>query len=328
MQLALYDPEYGYYTTREPFGRGGDFITAPEISQLFGEMIGLWIADFWLRSGTPKMRLVECGGGRGTLMQDILRTTKNLPNLHTHLQVTMVEISPRLIALQQAALAEYPFISWAKDLSDIPADCFTIIIGNEFLDALPIKQYIRPMCHHPQDDGGEIERTIILNEKGELAFSANGNIREECPALEGVIQLTARLLQKGGACLLVDYGYADAPPPEGTLQAVKAHKYHNIFADIGEADLTALVDFTAVAKHAENAGLKVHPIITQGLFLERMGIRTRADNLAKKATPQQKSELEQAVERLLSPTQMGTLFKVICFSHKESITPYAIISDQ
>lgn len=316
MQLALYDPEYGYYTTREPFGRGGDFITAPEISQLFGEMIGLWIADFWLRSGSPKMRLVECGGGRGTLMQDILRTTKNLPNLHTRLQVTMVEISPRLIALQQAALTEYPFIAWAKDLGDIPDDCFTIIIGNEFLDALPIKQYV-----------GDTERKIILNAKDNLVFSVNGNIHEECPALEGVMHLTARLMQKGGACLWVDYGYGDAAPSEGTLQAVKAHKYHNIFADIGEADLTALVDFAAVAKHAENVSLKAWPLITQGLFLERMGIRTRADNLAKKATPQQKSELEQAVERLLSPQQMGTLFKVICLTHQESIAPYAIIPD-
>lgn len=313
MQLALYDPEYGYYTTREPFGRGGDFITAPDISQLFGEMIGLWIADFWLRSGSPKLRLVECGGGRGTLMQDILRTTRNL---NIEMQVVMVEISPRLIALQQAALTEYSFVTWAKDLGDIQGDCFTIIIGNEFLDALPIKQYI-----------GDTERTIILNEKGELAFSAHGTIREECPALEGVIHLMARLLQKGGACLLVDYGYADALPPEGTLQAVKAHKYHNIFADIGEADLTALVDFAAVVKHAENAGLKAHPLITQELFLERMGIRTRADTLAAKANDAQKLELRQAVDRLLSPTQMGTLFKVICFSHKESITPYAIIPD-
>ena len=317
MQLALYDPEYGYYTTREPFGRGGDFVTAPEISQLFGEMIGLWIADFWLRSGSPKMRLVECGGGRGTLMQDILRTTKNLPNLHSQLQVTMVEISPRLIALQQAALQQYPFVSWAKDLGDIPADCFTIIIGNEFLDALPIRQYV-----------GDTERKIILNTNSELEFSINGTIREECPALEGVIHLTARSLQKGGACLFVDYGYADAAPPEGTLQAVKAHQYHNIFADIGEADLTALVDFGAVTKHAENAGLIAHPLITQGLFLERMGIRTRADTLAAKANDAQKLELRQAVDRLLSPTQMGSLFKVLCLTHKESITPYAIVSDQ
>lgn len=313
MQLALYDPEFGYYTTREPFGRGGDFITAPEISQLFGEMIGLWVVDFWLRSGAPKMRLVECGGGRGTLMQDILRTMRNLK---IEMQVVMVEISPRLIALQQAALQQYPFISWAKDLADIPDDCFTIIIGNEFLDALPIKQYV-----------GDTERTIILDDRGELGFSINGNIREECPALEGVIHLAARLLQKGGACLLVDYGYADAPPPEGTLQAVKAHHYHHIFADIGEADLTALVDFSAVAKHAENAGLKTYPVLTQGVFLERMGIRTRAEKLAKNASDAQKIELQQAVDRLLSPKQMGTLFKVICFSHKESITPYAIIPD-
>jgi NADH dehydrogenase [ubiquinone] 1 alpha subcomplex assembly factor 7 len=317
MQLALYDPEYGYYTSKEPFGRGGDFITAPEISQLFGEMIGLWVADFWLRSGSPKLRLVECGGGRGTLMQDILRTTKNLPNLHSQLQVTMVEISPRLIALQQAALQQYPFISWAKDLGDIPDDCFTIIIGNEFLDALPIKQYV-----------GDTERKITLNTKGELEFSINGVIREECPAMESVIYLTARLLKQGGACLWIDYGFSDKAPPEGTLQAVKAHQYHHIFADIGAADLTALVDFTAVAKHAENAGLKVHPPITQGLFLERMGIRTRAEKLAKNASAAQKLELSQAVDRLLSPTQMGTLFKLMCLTHQESITPYAIISDQ
>ena len=307
MQLALTDPKHGYYTTREPFGRGGDFTTAPEISQLFGEMIGLWIADFWMRSGAPKFRLIECGPGRGTLMQDILRATRNVPQFHSKLEVVMVEISPRLKTLQQQALAEYPFVTWQADLTAIPADRLTLVLGNEFLDALPIRQMI-----------GDVERRIGLTPDGELCFIGKGAVREECLALEPLMQQIARL----GACLFIDYGYADMAPPEGSLQAVKNHRYHPLFENIGEADMTALVDFSALAAQSKKAGLNVHPLLTQGLFLERMQIRARQKKLAEKATPQQKLELEQAVERLLSPTQMGTLFKVFCATNPSSIIPH------
>ena len=337
MQLALYDPKYGYYTTRDPFGRGGDFTTAPEISQLFGEMIGLWIADFWLRSGSPALRLIECGPGRGTLMQDILRTTRNIPQFHAVLEVAMIEISPRLKQVQQSALAEYPFIKWHPDLTSIMADKFTILIGNEFLDALPINQFVTPPPSPlPQGEGVQTKPSPLEGEgrvggysirriglkEDELCFIGKGNIREECPALENIIQEAARLLAHGGACLFIDYGYADLPPPEGTLQAVKNHRYHPLFENIGEADITALVDFAALATHSHKAGLRAHPLLTQGLFLERMQIRARQKKLAEKATPAQKLELEQAVERLLSPTQMGTLFKVFCATSPNDIIPH------
>jgi NADH dehydrogenase [ubiquinone] 1 alpha subcomplex assembly factor 7 len=311
MQLALYDPKYGYYTTREPFGRGGDFTTAPEISQVFGEMIGLWIADYWVRSGAHKLRLIECGPGRGTLMQDILRATSNVPEMHAKMEVVLVEISPRLIELQQKALAEYKFITWQPDLSAIPADRFNVIIGNEFLDALPIHQMI-----------GDVERRIGLH-GDELCFIGKGTIREECPGASLIARECARLiLGGGGVCLFIDYGYAETCPPEGTLQAVKSHKYHPLFDNIGEADLTALVDFATLAAEFKAAGLLPSSLLTQGLFLERMQVLARHKRLAERATAAQKAELDSALERLISPTQMGTLFKVFCATHPRGIFPH------
>lgn len=313
MQLALYDPKHGYYTTKEPFGGGGDFTTAPEISQMFGEMLGLWIADFWQRSGMPKLRIVECGPGRGALMQDLLRATQHVPQLHTHLEVVMVEISPRLIALQQQKLSAYSNICWQPDLTSIAADKYTIILGNEFLDALPIRQYT-----------GTLERRIGLDDAGELCFLGGGDIRETCPDMERILQEAARLiLPQGGACLFIDYGYTDTAPKEGTLQAVKAHHYHPLFEDIGAADITALVDFNALAKMSTHAGLCPLPLLTQGLFLERTGIHIRLKALQEKATEAQRTELETAVERLLSPAQMGTLFKVFCATHPKAVIPHA-----
>ena len=342
MQLALYDPKYGYYTTRDPFGRGGDFTTAPEISQVFGEMIGLWIADYWVRSGAHKLRLIECGPGRGTLMQDILRATSNVPEMHGKMEVVLVEISPRLIELQQKALSEYKFITWQSDLSAIPADRFNVIIGNEFLDALPINQFVTPSPLEgegrgegaslpqkeplprplPQGEGREFLRRIGLH-GNELCFIGKGTIREECPGASLIARECARLvLGGGGVCLFIDYGYAETCPPEGTLQAVKSHKYHPLFENIGEADLTALVDFATLAAEFKAAGLLPSSLLTQGLFLERMQVRARHKRLAERATAAQKAELDSALERLLSPTQMGTLFKVFCATHPRGIFPH------
>lgn len=325
MELALYHPQHGYYMRAEPFGEKGDFVTSPEISQLFGEMIGVWLADFWLRCEMPTpIRLIEVGPGKGTLMSDILRATKNLPGFHSVLQVVMVEVSPRLTQIQKDTLKDFDVAKeWKTQLADIPEGPFTFIVGNEFLDALPIHQCVLT-------DKGWFERGIALDKEGALTLAVTpmplpirpprweqnaeiGSLREICPAAGTVMKDISRLIYTaGGACLFIDYGYADAAAHPGTLQALKNHKYHPVLEQIGEADITAHVDFLALKDSAEGAGLSPLPLVTQGTFLTRLGIHTRVKALEGKATREQKKSLQAQVERLIHPSQMGTLFKVFC----------------
>ncbi|MDA0997207.1 MAG: SAM-dependent methyltransferase, partial [Proteobacteria bacterium] len=256
MEACLGDPEHGYYMTRDPLGRAGDFITAPEISQMFGELIGLWVAHQWRAMGAPAtVHLIELGPGRGTLMADALRAARGVPEFLAAAQVHLIEISPVLKAKQELALKDAG-ATWCRDLSQVPTGP-AIVIGNEFLDALPIRQLIKT------PDGWR-ERSIELDDAGRgfrfgtggervdkfvpAAFrdAAPGAIFEVSPVAGRIVHtLAARLAADGGAALLIDYGHAESALGE-TLQALSGHAFADPRADLGEHDLTAHVDFAAL----------------------------------------------------------------------------------
>jgi SAM-dependent MidA family methyltransferase len=281
-----------YYATRDPLGARGDFTTAPEISQLFGELIGACLADCWARAGkTRDVAYVELGPGRGTLAADALRVMKSAglePPVH------FVETSPVLRAAQAEAV---PQANWYDDFAEIP-DRPLLVVANEFLDALPIRQFV-----------GAMERKIVVAAGG-LAFDRDGEIVETSPAREEAMSdIARRLVKSGGVALIIDYGHAKSAPGD-TLQAVRGHKFAPVLADPGEQDLTAHVDFEAVANAAREAGAAVTDVVTQGEWLKRLGIDARAQSLAR-THPERVKEIEAARERLCDPDQMGELFKVI-----------------
>lgn len=326
-----------YYTTRDPLGHGGDFITAPEISQMFGEMIGLWLADVWIRAGRPEpVAYVEAGPGRGTLAQDALRAAARqglVPQVH------FVETSPALRALQRQ---RFPQACWHDDFSTLPGDCPLLIVGNEFLDALPVRQIVRmeggwrermvgwqPEAGaerapgEPGDTGYSAQQGRLLPVAGDRPMDAavpadradlpEGAIIETCPAASAVVaEIAARLVAQGGTALLIDYGH-DAPHTGSTLQAVRAHQKVDPFATPGEADLTALVDFSALVPVAQQAGARVEGIVPQGPFLQRLGIEARAQGLARSA-PDHAQTIARALARLVAPEEMGNLFKAMAVS--------------
>jgi SAM-dependent MidA family methyltransferase len=281
-----------YYATRDPLGARGDFTTAPEISQLFGELIGACLADCWARAGkTRDVAYVELGPGRGTLAADALRVMKSAglePPVH------FVETSPVLRAAQAEAV---PQANWYDDFAEIP-DRPLLVVANEFLDALPIRQFV-----------GAMERKIVVAAGG-LAFDRDGEIVETSPAREEAMSdIARRLVKSGGVALIIDYGHAKSAPGD-TLQAVRGHKFAPVLADPGEQDLTAHVDFEAVANAAREAGAAVTDVVTQGEWLKRLGIDARAQSLAR-THPERVKEIEAARERLCDRDQMGELFKVI-----------------
>lgn len=284
-----------YYANQTPFGVKGDFITAPEISQMFGEVIGAWIVSKWQEKSLKRFNLVEVGGGQGTLMHDILRSTQVFKDFHTALNnVYMIESSPRLAKLQQAKLQEYnPII--ISDITKLRGEN-NIIFCNEFFDALPIKQFHLTT--------GE-ERKII-NENGLKFTFGEEDIIEKSPESLDCANKIAEKITKGFA-VIIDYGYTE-PPKKSTLQAVKNHKFHNILQDVGEADITALVDFTALQNVFIKKGFKTQ-ISTQNAFLINNGIMLRADKLIKSGADAHK--IEQDLDRLISKKQMGELFKVL-----------------
>lgn len=327
MGLALGHPRHGYYVTRDPLGAAGDFTTAPEISQMFGEMIGLWAAETWRLMGEPAtLRLVELGPGRGTLMADALRAARALPAFLDAVEVHLVETSPVLAGAQRAALAAcgQPAaggrrVAWHARLEDVPGGP-AIVIANEFLDALPIRQFERR-------ERGWHERLVGLGPDGALAFGLApepepalpspgrpGDVLEVGEAAQAVARrLAERLVREGGAALLVDYGHV-RPGYGDTLQAVRRHAYADPLADPGEADLTAHVDFAALARVASAAGALVHGPVTQGAFLSGIGIAARAERLRRAAGPEGASAIDAALARLVEPGQMGRLFKVLALS--------------
>lgn len=326
MAECLFHPEHGYYATRDPLGAAGDFITAPEISQMFGELIGLSLAQSWLDQGAPKpFTLAELGPGRGTLMADILRATRGVPGFHDAAQIWLVEASPTLTEIQRATLKPHP-VNWTTQTADLP-NAPLFLVANEFFDALPIRQFQRA-------GAGWSERVIGL-ENDTLAFgltpadalpaldhriadTRDGDVVELCPQAAPVIaQIGARIEANGGAALLIDYG--DWRSLGDTLQALRDHARADPLADPGLADLTAHVDFEALATAAPCAHSR---LTAQGVFLERLGITARAQALATKLTGAALDSHIAAHRRLTHPEEMGTLFKVLgLFPHAAAPPP-------
>jgi len=322
MATALGDPEHGYYMHRDPLGRAGDFTTAPEIGQVFGEMIGLWAAAAWQAMGAPDpVRLVELGPGRGTLMADALRAARALPAFADAVRVHLVETSPALRASQKAALAAHD-PTWHGTFAELPEGP-AIILANEFFDALPVHQYER----HGADWR---ERLVGLAEGGEaLCFvtgpvvdpgaiaaipAPSGAVLESCPAGRALAgDIGARLARAGGVALIVDYG-PDRRAPGESLQAVRDHAARGPLAEPGEADLTAHVDFQTLAGAARAAGAGVQGPVPQGAWLRRIGIETRAGVLLRKANARQAKDILAALHRLTAPDQMGALFKTMAIT--------------
>ncbi|KQZ73127.1 ATP synthase subunit beta [Sphingopyxis sp. Root214] len=306
-----------YYATRDPLGAAGDFTTAPEISQMFGEMIGVWIADLWSRAGSPAFRYVELGPGRGTLAVDALRTMARFGC--TPAGIDLVETSPTLRAAQHTRL---PAAEHRDEVDALPDDAPLIVVANEFFDALPIHQYVR-VADGWRERMVERRDGLLAPVAGEIpaddAVPASlrghpeGTIVETAPVSAAIMQRCAfRLARQGGAMLVIDYGYA-GPAAGDTLQAVKAHRFVDPFADPGEVDLTAHVDFAALAEAAHGAGVFVSPLATQGDWLRRLGIDARLQSLAA-AAPTRADELKGQRDRLVDAQAMGDLFKVMAFT--------------
>lgn len=318
MAECLLHPTLGYYTTRDPLGAAGDFTTAPEISQMFGELIGLALAQAWVDQGRPDpFTLAELGPGRGSLMADLLRATRGVPGFHAAMRLCLVEVSPTLRAAQAERLAgmQPEWLDSAADLPDRPL----FAIANEFFDALPIRQFLR--------DGDGWRERLVGVQQGALSFglgaaapqpalahrladTRDGDLVELCAAALPVIEaLAARIAARGGAALIVDYG--DWHSLGDTLQALRAHQRADVLADPGRADLTAHVDFEALAGAAVAAGCAHSRLATQGVFLERLGITARAQALAGGLSGAALNDLVQAHRRLTHPDEMGNLFKVL-----------------
>ena len=335
MSLALSHPSLGYYMAHEPFGTGGDFTTAPEISQMFGELIGLWAADVWMGMGSPaSVKLVEVGPGRGTLMADAWRAAAIVPGFREAMSIHLVETSDRLRTRQNETLA--PFgqpITWHNAVEDVPEGP-AIFIANEFFDALPVRHYVKM-------EGGWCERRVGLNAEGELIFGVAREIEPyiavEAPTgsiLEiGAIgqrimtTLAARIVSQGGALLAVDYGYTQTSLGE-TLQAVQDHQFVDILSEPGVADLTTHVDFSALARAARSTNAAVHGPVAQGDFLRRLGLHERASMLKAHATSEQTAAVDAAVQRLAGPgpqqgadPTMAELFKVIAVTPRDAAVP-------
>jgi SAM-dependent MidA family methyltransferase len=320
MSLCLGDPVSGYYMTRDPFGTAGDFTTAPEISQMFGELIGAWLISAWQALGSPtRTRLAELGPGRGTLMADCLRSIALRPDFLQGLEINMIEISPVLIAAQKQKLAQAPCpVHWHKALPD--SDLPTLVIANELFDALPVHVLVKTEHHIA-------ERHVIRTDDNRLAFAdlptrlqfshpgvddlPAGTVFELSPERSDVAkQIANHIKTGGGAALLIDYGYVQ-PKTGTTFQAITNHEAVDPLEEPGEADLTALVDFTSLQECFRSQGLHVSGPVSQMDFLLDLGLLERAGQLGAEQSQQMQAELQKAVTRLVAPTEMGTLFKVL-----------------
>ncbi len=315
MAACLYDPEHGYYATRPSIGgETADFLTAPEASQMFGELIGLWCAHEWDAIGKPAFNLIELGPGRGVLMQDMLRAAQRIEGFSEAASVTFVEMSAPLIAEQGERVAD---ADWVARLEDAPPGP-SFIIANEFLDCLPIRQFIL------SEDGWR-EKLVGLDDAEQLTFGLSavltapesddeiGAVREVAPSLPALMyEIEQRLHAHPGRALFIDYGYV-ASEGADTLQALRRHQKVDPLEAPGESDLTAHVHFARVAMLAKDAGLQVHGPVPQGHFLQALGIEFRTEALSH-ANPAHAERLQRELKRLTHPDEMGVLFKVICLS--------------
>jgi SAM-dependent MidA family methyltransferase len=328
MYLCLTHAEHGYYMVRDPLGTAGDFTTSPEISQMFGELIGLWAAAVWKQMDSPQhVRLIELGPGRGTMMLDALRAAKSMPGFRNAIELHLVEISPVLEQRQRQNLesSEIP-VTWHKSLDEVPPGP-SIILANEFFDALPVQQAV--MCA----DGWH-ERVIKIDENERLAFT---NGRDPIPLFDQMLpdsigrarigdifewradqialEIGRRVVRSPGAALILDYGHLQSSIGD-TLQAVGGHQFAKPLTTPGQFDLTAHVDFQALAEAAASMDAAIHGPIEQGEFLRRLGIETRAKALKSAVPAERIAEIELAFKRLTSQdrTGMGRLFKAIGFA--------------
>lgn len=326
MAECLLHPKLGYYTTREPFGRTGDFVTAPEVSQMFGELIGLCLAQVWLDQGSAAaFTLAELGPGRGTLMADILRATASVPGFHDAACLHMVEVSPSLRAQQRTALAAHR-VRWLDSTEALP-DAPLFLVANEFLDALPIRQFIRAEAGWHERHVGVIDEALAFGQTAAVPVAAldhrmtdtsPGDMVEVCAPAATIIQtISTRIANHGGLALIIDYGGWRSRGD--TLQAVKDHAYDDVLAHPGEADLSAHVDFEALSRAA--ATTAVSELTPQGVLLERLGIVARTQALASNLSGQVLSTHLAAHHRLTDAGEMGTLFKAIALHPLGSAVP-------
>ena len=323
MAMALGHPTLGYYTTRDPLGAAGDFVTAPEVSQMFGELLGLWCADYWARMGAPRrFQFVELGPGRGTWMRDALRAARVVPGFLDAAEIALVETSPVLRAAQARALAASGrTATWRDDVGELP-EAPLIILANEFFDALPTRQFVRT-------GGGWRERVIELDGAA-LRFGVAPRDEPSIPldtpegavlevneaAARAMADIAARIARHGGAALAIDYGHEKSGFAD-TVQALRRHRFVDPLAEPGEADITTHVDFEALGRAAASAGARVHGPVSQGRFLVALGARERARKLAAGAAPEAAARVASELARLTedNPLGMGRLFKVMAVAH-------------
>lgn len=326
MGEALGHPHLGYYRRAAPLGAAGDFVTAPEISQMFGELIGAWLAERWQAIGHPTpVRLIELGPGRGTLMADALRATRAIPGFHPAIDLHLVETNTTLRAAQRDALAAFA-PTWHERFDQVP-DGPSLIVANEFFDALPVRQFVRTPRGWAERmvglaDDGETLRTALA--PGATPFAAF--LPEAAPGAEAEISeaglalaaaIGTRLRTGSGWALIVDYG-RDTSGPGSSLQAVRGHRGANILDRPGETDLSAHVDFSALAAATR---ARIFGPTGQGDFLKRLGIVHRAETLKARASAAQRSTIDAALMRLIAPDQMGTLFRVLAVGDDRSAAP-------
>lgn len=333
MGLCLGHPEHGYYMTRDPFGARGDFITAPEVSQMFGEIIGAWLVDVWRQMGEPSpCLLVEAGPGRGTLMDDILRATQSVPAFHAAVQIHLLEMSPVLKQMQRATLAGY-MVQWHESLDTLPKDAPVLFVANEFLDALPFEQL--------QFERGEwMQRAVGIGADNALQAGLKGmepslhgyikrltrppeegDILEVSPAIDGFLRQLSNIIQKqSGAGLFIDYGYENTAFGQ-SMQALHKHQPVSIFFKPGESDITAHVNFGHVSAQLSAMDLHATSIVTQSHFLKTIGIESRLVRLTAVADAGQARDLREGCHRLTADEEMGTLFKVLGFTSDNAIIP-------
>jgi SAM-dependent MidA family methyltransferase len=327
MELCLTHPRYGYYVSRDPLGREGDFTTAPEVSQMFGELLGLWAASVWrAMDSPPELRLIELGPGRGTMMADALRALRVLPPLYQALSIHLVEINPVLREKQKVTLSGVRNITWHDHLDEIPPGP-SVILANEYFDVLPVHQMVKR-------ETGWHERTVEIGADGALAFGASaepmprfevllpplvraapvGAVFEWRPDAE-IMKIATRVRDDGGAALIIDYGHLRSDAGD-TFQAIARHSFADPLKNPGQADVTAHVDFQALVRAAEDLSTRVHGPVSQGEFLKHLGIEQRAATLMAKTTPEVSEDISGALKRLTEGGRggMGSMFKVVAIS--------------
>lgn len=322
MQACLADEREGYYSSRQPIGAAGDFVTSPEVSQIFGELLGLWAVAVWQSMGEPKSIVVaELGPGRGTLLADAARAWRSVKHFAGCVSLALVETSPVLRETQRKTLhAVYHPIQWCETIDEMPRGRPLIVLANEFIDALPIRQLVRRGSTWR-------ERCVGLGQDGRFAFvdgaiidddtlpaAPDGEILEARPATAPLLAaLAARASEAPLAALFIDYGHAKSGTGD-TLQAMHRHRYADPLAFPGETDLTAHVDFAALKHEAEALGLRAYGPMPQGEFLLRLGLPARRDRLLEAARPERRELISSGAARLADPSQMGVLFKVLALT--------------